>query len=50
MKRITDKILSLAAKTSKKVAVKSCGATSYFGCHQPMEPKILRFKKSEKDN
>jgi len=34
-------VLKGIAKVGKKMAVKACGAASYFGYHQPVEPKKL---------
>lgn len=39
MKKI---VLKGIAKVSKKMAIKACGAASYFGYHQPAEPKNLK--------
>jgi len=35
-------ILEGLAKAGKKMAVKACGAASYFGYHQPIEPAKLK--------
>lgn len=35
-------VLNGIAKVGKKMAVKTCGAASYFGYHQPKEPKSLK--------
>ncbi len=35
-------VLKGMAKVSKAMAVKACGAASYFGFHQPKEPVALK--------
>lgn len=35
-------VLNTVAKASKSMAIKACGAASYFGFHQSKEPKALR--------
>ncbi len=35
-------ILKIVANASKKMAVKACGNASYYGFHQPKEPKTLK--------
>lgn len=42
-------VLKGIAKAGKNMAVKACGAASYFGYHQPVEPKKLNtvFKKNK---
>jgi cyclic lactone autoinducer peptide len=40
-KAMKKAVLKLIANTGKKMAVKACGAASYFGYHQPVEPKKL---------
>lgn len=42
MKKISKKIMEVAAKVGMNTAVKACGSTSYYGCHQPIEPKSLK--------
>lgn len=42
MKKFEAMILKAVAKAGKQTAIKSCGATSCFGCHQPTEPKALK--------
>lgn len=41
MKKAINSILVLSAKASKKMAVKSCGATSYFDTYQPVRPEAV---------
>ncbi len=42
MKKTTDKMLKLLANLSKKVAVKSCGATSVYDLYQPKVPDAVK--------
>ncbi|MDE6021537.1 MAG: cyclic lactone autoinducer peptide [Ruminococcus sp.] len=35
-------ILKAVAKAGKQMAVKACGNASYYGYHQPKEPKALK--------
>lgn len=42
MKKLSVKLMEAAAKTSRKAAVKSCGAASFFDCYQPVLPKSLK--------
>ncbi len=42
MKKISKKIMETAAKVGMNTAIKACGSTSYYGCHQPKEPKVLK--------
>lgn len=42
MKKTTAKMLKLFAKVSKKVAVKSCGATSVYDLYQPKVPDAVK--------
>ena len=35
-------VLKGMAKVSKAMAVKACGAASYFGFHQPKEPMAVK--------
>lgn len=35
-------ILKATAKAGKAMAVKACGSASFFGYHQPKEPKIVK--------
>lgn len=35
-------VLKAVAKAGKKMAVKACGNASYYGFHQPKEPKALK--------
>lgn len=35
-------VLKGFALIGKKMAVKTCGAASYFGYHQPKEPKNIK--------
>lgn len=39
MKKI---VLKSIANVGKKMAIKACGAASYFGYHQPTEPKNIK--------
>lgn len=41
MKKIAEKALVLSAKMSEKLAVKSCGATSFFDTYQPEIPAAV---------
>lgn len=34
-------VLKVVAAAGKKMAVKACGNASYYGYHQPKEPKAL---------
>jgi len=51
MKKATNSLLKLSAKASRKLAIKSCGATSYFDTYQPVRPdavtKIAEAKKNK---
>lgn len=42
MKKIEKTLLNAVAKAGKKVAVKTCGAASFFYCYQPKEPAALK--------
>ncbi len=42
MKKAAEKILKFGAKVSEKLAVKSCGATSFYDTYQPKIPKSVR--------
>ncbi len=42
MKKAIEKVLKLSAKMSENLAVKSCGATSFFDAYQPKVPEALR--------
>lgn len=42
MKQAIEKVLRLSAKMSEKLAVKSCGATSFFDAFQPKVPEAVR--------
>lgn len=42
MKKITKTAMEVIAKIGMNTAVKAAGATSFYGCHQPKEPKILK--------
>ncbi|MBQ3566514.1 MAG: cyclic lactone autoinducer peptide [Oscillospiraceae bacterium] len=49
MNKFAKKVLTLSAKLSKKVAVKSCGATSIYDLYQPEVPKaVLEMAKNNK--
>ena len=37
-----EKFLKFTAEVSEKLAVKSCGATSFFDAHQPKMPEALK--------
>ena len=41
MKKIAEKALGLCAIQSEKLAVKSCGATSFFDTYQPEIPAAV---------
>ena len=41
MKSISKKAMEVIAKIGMNTAVKAAGATSFYGCHQPKEPKII---------
>lgn len=48
MKKTIKKVLKLSAKMSEKLAVKSCGATSFFDAYQPRVPEaVKKFYKSK---
>lgn len=42
MKKITKAAMEVIAKIGMNTAVKAAGATSFYGCHQPKEPKMLK--------
>lgn len=42
MKSISKKAMEVIAKIGMNTAVKAAGATSFYGCHQPKEPKMLK--------
>lgn len=42
MKKTVEKFLKLAAKTTEKIAVKSCSATSSYDTYQPKIPDAVR--------
>lgn len=42
MKNLVEKALKASAKMSEKVAVKSCGATSFYDSYQPKVPAAVR--------
>ncbi|MCM1227636.1 MAG: cyclic lactone autoinducer peptide [Clostridium sp.] len=42
MKKVTEKVLKLAAKASEKAAVKSCCKTSGYDAYQPKMPEEVR--------
>lgn len=42
MKKTIKKVLKLSAKMSEKLAVKSCGATSFFDAYQPKVPEAVK--------
>ncbi|MFR0881295.1 MAG: cyclic lactone autoinducer peptide [Oscillospiraceae bacterium] len=42
MKRIAKKTMEAIAKVGMNTAIKAAGATSFYGCHQPAEPKALK--------
>ena len=50
MKKVANSLLKLSAKASRRLAIKSCGATSYFDTYQPARPdavtKLARAKKN----
>jgi cyclic lactone autoinducer peptide len=49
MNKEIRKILDFSAKLSKNLAIKSCGAASFFDSHQPRRPEaVLKMAKSEK--
>lgn len=41
MKKAAKSLLKLSARASRKLAIKSCGATSYFDTYQPVRPESL---------
>ncbi len=42
MKKTIKKVLKISAKMSEKLAVKSCGATSFFDAYQPNVPEAVK--------
>lgn len=48
MKKFVEKALKASAKFSEKVAVKSCGATSFCDAYQPRIPKALENLRNSK--
>ncbi|MGN1481004.1 cyclic lactone autoinducer peptide [Porcipelethomonas sp.] len=42
MKKIAKRTMEAIAKIGMSTAVKAAGATSFYGCHQPKEPKALK--------
>lgn len=42
MKKVMEKVLKLSAKMSEKLAVKSCGATSFYDAYQPKIPEAVK--------
>lgn len=42
MKKTIKKVLKLSAKMSEKLAVKSCGATSFYDAYQPKIPEAVK--------
>lgn len=42
MKKAIKKIFKLSAKMSENLAVKSCGATSFFDAYQPKVPEAVK--------
>lgn len=42
MKKLTAKLLKTSAKLSEKIAVKSCGATSFIDSYQPKIPEAVK--------
>lgn len=42
MKKAIEKVLKLSAKMSEKLAVKSCGATSFYDAYQPKVPEAVK--------
>ncbi len=42
MKKMTEKLLKASAKISEKMAIKSCGATSFVDSYQPKVPEAVR--------
>ncbi len=42
MKKAIEKVLKLSAKMSEKLAIKSCGATSFYDAYQPKVPEAVR--------
>lgn len=42
MKKAMEKVLKLSAKMSEKLAVKSCGATSFYDAYQPKIPEAVK--------
>ncbi len=48
MNKYVEKVLKSSAKVSEKVAVKSCGATSWLDTYQPKVPAAVR-KLAEKN-
>ncbi len=42
MKKAMENVLKLSAKMSEKLAVKSCGATSFYDAYQPKIPEAVK--------
>lgn len=42
MKQFQKKCDGSNRKIGMNTAVKAAGATSFYGCHQPKEPKMLK--------
>ena len=42
MNKYVEKVLKASAKASEKVAIKSCGATSWLDTYQPKVPEAVR--------
>lgn len=41
MKKAAKSLLKLSARASRQLAIKSCGATSYFDTYQPVRPEAV---------
>lgn len=50
MKKTAEKVLGLGAKMSEKLAVKSCGATSFYDACQPKVPEAVRALAAKKNS
>ena len=48
MKKVIKKVLKLSAKMSENLAVKSCGATSFFDAYQPKVPEAVKKLRNSK--
>lgn len=41
-KEVKKNVLDVVAKISLEMAKKACGAASWWDCHQPKEPEVLK--------